>query len=114
MSYVTYVIALIWAVAWAFGSYKLAMYKGRKSFAPFAAILGFLIGLIGLAIVACVPSTPEAKKLHAHAKAVKAGLVPQGEHEAIPVAPPELQVPADLHEEDNPPVEHGGDEGVRR
>ena len=84
------VIAIILGVVWAFSSYKLAMSKGRKSFAPFAAILGFLLGLIGLAIVACVPSTPEAKKLRADAKAAK--------------------VPPDLHEEHNLPVKHSADE----
>jgi hypothetical protein len=106
----TIVIGIIWGVLWAFSSYKLAMSKGRKSFAPFAAILGFLLGLIGFAIVACVRSTPEAKKRRADAKAAKAGLTPQGEHEAIPAAPPELQVPPGLHEEHNLPVQHSTDE----
>ena len=83
------VIVIILGVVWAFSSYKLAISKGRKSFAPFAAIVGFLLGLIGLAIVACVPSTPEAKKLRAVAKAAK--------------------VPPDLHEEHNLPVQHSAD-----
>jgi hypothetical protein len=52
-------------------------------------ILGFLLGLIGFAIVACVPSTPEAKKLRADAKAAK--------------------VPPDLHEEHNLPIEHSAE-----
>jgi len=70
----------------AFISYRVAMNKGRKSFAPYAAILGFLLGLIGLAIVACVRSTPEAKRLRAGAQQP---LVPPG-----------------LHEEHNLPVQH--------
>ena len=69
----------------AFISYRVAMNKGRKSFAPYAAILGFLLGLIGLAIVACVRSTPEAK-LRADAQ--------------------QRQVPPDLHEEHHLPVQH--------
>jgi hypothetical protein len=73
----------------AFLSYKLAMSKGRKSFAPFAAIQGLLLGLIGLGIVACVRSTPEAKKLRADAK---------------------LQVPPGLHEEHNLPAKQSADE----
>ena len=80
------VLGIVMGVFWAFLSYKVAMNKGRKSFAPFAAILGFLLGLIGLAIVACVRSTPEAKKLRADAK--------------------ERQVPPALHEEHNLPVQH--------
>ena len=94
----TIVIAIIMGVVWAFSSYRLAMKKGRKSFAPFAAMLGFLIGLIGLAIVACVPSTLEAKELRAQAKAAKAGLT-------------DPTIPPDLHEEHNllpayPSTEH--------
>lgn len=72
------VTGIIWGVVWAFSSYKLAMSRGRKNFAPFAVILGFLLGLIGFAIVACVPSTPEVKKLRADAKAAN---VPPGPHE---------------------------------
>lgn len=83
-------IGIIWGVVWAFGSYKLAMSRGRKGFAPFAVILGFLLGLIGFAIVACVPSTPEAKKLRAGTKAAK--------------------VPPDLHEEYNLPIKHSVEE----
>src|SRR5579859_6719577 len=89
------VIAIIFGVVWAVSAYKLAVNKGRKSFAPFAAILGFLTGLIGLAIVACVPSTPEARKLRAQAKAAKAGPTSRG-----------LQVPLGLHEEHNLPPGH--------
>ena len=76
-------------VFWAFMSYKLAISKGRKSFAPFAAILGLLLGLIGLGIVACVRSTPEAKKLRADAQ--------------------QRQVPPDLHEEHNLAVQRPAD-----
>jgi hypothetical protein len=83
-------IGIIWGVVWAFSSYKLAMSKGRKGLAPFAVILGFLLGLIGFAIVACVASTPEAKKLRADAKAAK--------------------VQPDLHEEHNLPIKHSADE----
>jgi hypothetical protein len=82
-------IGIIWGVVWAFSSYKLATSKGRKGFAPFAVILGFLLGLIGFAIVACVPSTPEAKKLRADAKAAR--------------------VPPDLHEEHNLPIKHSAE-----
>ena len=91
-------IVIIWCVFWALTSYKLAMSKGRESFAPFAAILGFLFGLIGFAIVACVRSTPEAKMRRAIAKA------------AIPAAPIELRVPPDLHEEHNLPIQPSADE----
>jgi len=75
-------------VFWAFMSYKLAISKGRKSFAPFAAILGLLLGLIGLGLVACVRSTPEAKKLRADAQ--------------------QRQLP-DLHEEHNLAVQRPAD-----
>jgi membrane associated rhomboid family serine protease len=85
-------IGIIWGVVWGFSSYKLAMSKGRPSFARFAAILGFLLGLIGFAIVACVRSTPEAKRRRADAKAAK------------------LQVPPDLHEEHNMPIKQSADE----
>ena len=44
------------------------------------------------------------EKLHAHAKAVKAGLISEGEHETIPATSPELQIAADLHEEHNLPA----------
>ena len=86
------VTGILMGVFWAFMSYKLAISKGRKSFAPFAAILGLLLGLIGLGIVACVRSTPEAKKLRAHAKAAK------------------QQVPSAVHEEHNLPVKQFADE----
>ena len=76
-------------VFWAFLSYRMAMSKGRKSFAPYAAILGFLLGLIGLAIVACVRSTPEAKKLRTDAQ--------------------QRPVPPDLHEEHGLPVQRPAD-----
>ena len=75
-------------VFWAFLSYKLAMSRGRKSFAPYAAILGFLLGLIGFVIVACVRSTPETKKLRADAQ--------------------QRQLP-DLHEEHNLAVQRPAD-----
>ena len=83
------VIGIVLGVLWAVCSYRLAMSKGRKSFAPFAAILGFLLGLIGLGIVACVPSKAEAKKRRADAN---------------------LQVLPGVHEEDNLPVTHSADE----
>ena len=83
------VLGIVMGVFWAFLSYKVAMSKGRKSFAPYAAILGFLLGLIGFAIVACVRSTPEAKKLSADAQ--------------------QRQVPLDLHEEHNLAVQRPAD-----
>ena len=83
------VLGIVMGVFWAFLSYKVAMSKGRKSFAPYAAILGFLLGLIGFAIVACVRSTPEAKKLRADAQ--------------------QRQVPLDLHEEHNLAVQRPAD-----
>ena len=84
----TIVLGILMGVFCAFISYRVAMNKGRKSFAPYAAILGFLLGLIGLAIVACVRSTPEAK-LRADAQ--------------------QRQVPPDLHEEHHLPVQHPAD-----
>jgi len=83
------VLGIVTGVFWSFLSYKVATSKGRKSFAPYAAILGFLLGLIGLAIVACVRSTPEAKKLRADAR--------------------QWQGPPDLHEEHNLPVRRPAD-----
>jgi len=83
------VLGIVMGVFWAFLSYKVAMSKGRKSFAPYAAILGFLLGLIGFAIVACVRSTPEVKKLRADAQ--------------------QRQVPLDLHEEHNLAVQRPAD-----
>jgi hypothetical protein len=97
------IIAVVVVVTTVLG-FGLGKYKGY-SWSPYVgAILGFLLGLIGVVIIACIPSTPQAKALRAHAKAVKAGIIPAGEHEAIPTAPAEPQIPPDLHEEHNLPA----------
>ena len=80
------IVGIVMGLTFGSPSYKVAISKGRRSFAPFAAILGLPLGLIGTIIVLCVPSTAEAKRLQAQRKAG------------------ETQIPADLHKEHNLPT----------
>ncbi len=92
---VAIIIDLVFGLLWGFLSYRLMVWKGRKDYAWLGAAAGFIIGLIGLGIVALIPSTAEARAMHARVKAARSGRVPpeQPASHAEPVAPAVPQAP---------------------
>jgi hypothetical protein len=73
------IAALTFGVIWGICGFKIGKGRGRPGL---GAVLGFLIGLVGLLILVIIPRTPKAKARHEAAKAAwqqpPTGLRPPG------------------------------------